>query len=360
MAETAGSGRSEGDRSVPFEFKGDTYEWLGIWAVNLFLTIITFGIYSAWAKVRMRKYFYQNTYVAGRNFDYHATGLQILIGRIIVIVGFIIYNILAANPVTGIFAVIALLVILPWLLVRALRFNARKSSWSNVRFDFDGGYWRALAVWVIYPTLTFFTAYLAWPFADRAQRRFSVGKHRLGAAKFDFDARIGPFYKAFFATVAWLVLWLVIFALFMAAPFYDFVSAIEQNREPDPASALMVIVAIYGFIFLAVIPAGAIYRAFIRNILFNGAVLDGKHRFVSDMKPMTFAWILLSNAVLIIISMGLMLPWARIREARYSAAHTRLYPGGSLDEFVGDLETRTTAMGDAFTDLDGFDVGLPL
>lgn len=49
------------------------------------LTILTIGIYSAWAKVRTMKYFYQNTYVPGRNFDYRATGKQILIGRLIVI-----------------------------------------------------------------------------------------------------------------------------------------------------------------------------------------------------------------------------------------------------------------------------------
>ncbi len=68
-------------RTRDFEFHGNAREWFGIWIVNLLLSIVTLGIYSAWAKVRARKYFYQNTYVADRNFDYHATGLQILIGR---------------------------------------------------------------------------------------------------------------------------------------------------------------------------------------------------------------------------------------------------------------------------------------
>ncbi len=31
----------------PFEFHGSAKEWFGIWIVNLFLTIITVGIYSA-------------------------------------------------------------------------------------------------------------------------------------------------------------------------------------------------------------------------------------------------------------------------------------------------------------------------
>lgn len=60
-----------------FKFTGNAKEWFGIWIVNLFLSIITLGIYSAWAKVRTKKYFYQNTWVAGHNFNYHATGKQI-------------------------------------------------------------------------------------------------------------------------------------------------------------------------------------------------------------------------------------------------------------------------------------------
>ena len=36
----------------PFEFTGSGFEYFRIWIVNVLLTIVTFGIYSAWAKVR--------------------------------------------------------------------------------------------------------------------------------------------------------------------------------------------------------------------------------------------------------------------------------------------------------------------
>nr|WP_257713229.1 YjgN family protein [Vibrio neptunius] len=36
------------------------------------------GIYSAWAKVRTKRYFYGNTYVDNDNFEYHAVPMQIL------------------------------------------------------------------------------------------------------------------------------------------------------------------------------------------------------------------------------------------------------------------------------------------
>ena len=116
---------SSTDRQV--SFTGTAREWFGIWIVNLLLTIVTLGIYSAWAKVRRNKYFYQNTHIAGRNLDYHATGLQILIGRIIVVVGLVAYSVLSAIPLVGLVLILGLVIIFPWLLVRSLRFNARRA-----------------------------------------------------------------------------------------------------------------------------------------------------------------------------------------------------------------------------------------
>ncbi len=46
-------------------FTGTGGEYFGIWIVNLLLTIVTLGIYSAWAKVRRLQYFYRHTEVAG-------------------------------------------------------------------------------------------------------------------------------------------------------------------------------------------------------------------------------------------------------------------------------------------------------
>ena len=42
-----------------------------IWIVNLFFTLITFGIYSAWAKVRKKKYFYGSTRLDFRQGSLH-------------------------------------------------------------------------------------------------------------------------------------------------------------------------------------------------------------------------------------------------------------------------------------------------
>ena len=71
---------SPGVTREPFTFTGNTRDYFGIWIVNVLLTIVTLGVYSAWAKVRRQRYFYGNTWLAGSSFEYHAKPIKILVG----------------------------------------------------------------------------------------------------------------------------------------------------------------------------------------------------------------------------------------------------------------------------------------
>src|SRR2546421_6112345 len=79
------------ERQVQPEFTGTAAEYFRIWIVNLFFTLATLGIYSAWAKVRKRRYFYGSTRLDGDSFDYFASPKAILNGRIIAVAIFAIY-----------------------------------------------------------------------------------------------------------------------------------------------------------------------------------------------------------------------------------------------------------------------------
>src|ERR1700690_99945 len=73
-------------------FTGSGAEYFGVWIVNLLLTIVTLGIYSAWAKVRRLQYFYGHTGRGGSSFDFHGSPIRILIGRAIALVILVVYN----------------------------------------------------------------------------------------------------------------------------------------------------------------------------------------------------------------------------------------------------------------------------
>src|SRR5438445_10585531 len=80
------------ERLVQPEFTGTATEYFRIWIVNLFFSLVTLGIYSAWAKVRKRRYFYGSTRLDGDSFDYFASPKAILNGRIIAVAIFAIYD----------------------------------------------------------------------------------------------------------------------------------------------------------------------------------------------------------------------------------------------------------------------------
>jgi Zn-dependent protease with chaperone function len=69
---------------ILFEFKGNGSEYFRIWVVNILLSVVTLGIYSAWAKVRRKQYFYGNTRVNGAGFEYLGSPAKILKSRLIV------------------------------------------------------------------------------------------------------------------------------------------------------------------------------------------------------------------------------------------------------------------------------------
>src|SRR5437867_9989841 len=79
------------ERQVQPEFTGTAAEYFRIWIVNLFFTLATLGIYSAWAKVRKRRYFYGSTRLDGDSFDYFASPKAILTGPSIAVAFLAIY-----------------------------------------------------------------------------------------------------------------------------------------------------------------------------------------------------------------------------------------------------------------------------
>lgn len=121
------------------EFKGSGGEYFRIWIVNLFLTILTFGVYSAWAKVRTNKYFLRKTSFKNIELDYHATGLPILIGRLITLFLLSFYVISGLYSTQfSFFSVVLLIACLPVLIVKSIKFKAQNTSYRNIRFHFTG------------------------------------------------------------------------------------------------------------------------------------------------------------------------------------------------------------------------------
>ena len=143
-----GNGETCGARAE-FAFGGAGGEYFRIWSVNLLLSILTLGIYSAWAKVRRERYFHRNTLLAGSGFDYHGDPRAILKGRCIAW-GLVILLGVAQKFSPGLYGmlVLVLLPLMPWLVLRSLRFRAANTSYRGLRFRHRGTYREALVAYL--------------------------------------------------------------------------------------------------------------------------------------------------------------------------------------------------------------------
>jgi uncharacterized membrane protein YjgN (DUF898 family) len=190
--------QSTNQKTTPIVFTGKASEYFGIWIVNLLLSIVTLGIYSAWAKVRRKKYFYNNTLIENVGFDYHAKPISILKGRIIAFVLFALYVYgKGSSPVLAGVLVILFFLALPWLIVRGSLFNARNTSHRGLRFDFKGTVSQAIRVYIGLPILTFFTLGLIWPYIAHEKSQFIMNSHRFGLSQFNMSRVVKQFYKVY-------------------------------------------------------------------------------------------------------------------------------------------------------------------
>jgi uncharacterized membrane protein YjgN (DUF898 family) len=100
------------------------------------------------------------------------------------------------------------------------------------------------------------------------------------------------------------------------------------------------------------------YRAVARNLILGSLSLSKIHNFKSQISGSRLAWIVFSNTLLTLISFGLLQPWGAVRRWRYETQSLKLNPGGSLDEFVGQIQPAEGVIGSEYTDLQDIDVGI--
>ncbi|MDR2164725.1 MAG: DUF898 family protein [Zoogloeaceae bacterium] len=151
-----------------FQFTGSGGEYFRIWITNLLYTLLTLGMYSAWAKVRREQYFHRNTLLDGSGFDYHGNPVAILKGRMLAGLLLVIYSSSQRFFPWPVYTGVLLLALplLPWLVQRSLVFRARNSSYRGLRFDFHGSYRTACATLLPYALCTIFMLWSAHMVAE--------------------------------------------------------------------------------------------------------------------------------------------------------------------------------------------------
>jgi uncharacterized membrane protein YjgN (DUF898 family) len=327
------------------EFTGKGAEYFGIWIVNILLSIITLGIYSAWAKVRTNQYFYGHTHIDGHSLRYLATPMQILRGRIIAAALFIIYTIASTtSPTAGSILFLIIILIAPLLIVKSLRFTLGMTSYRNVRFGFAGSYGTAYLHFIALPILAIVTVGLAAPWVMKRIDQFINGNARYGDRSFDVDTHAGRYYWACFCTII-AATCVFLIALGISAAL---IALGDTGRLAGALIAVLFTLYVYSII-------GAVYSGIVRNHLYNSTSIEGVGKLHSDINPMAYSWLFFSNTILTIFTLGLAYPWTKVRRAVFLANATQVTIEPGIDSVVETLEANASAFGEeaaGFFDVD--------
>jgi uncharacterized membrane protein YjgN (DUF898 family) len=347
------AGRPE-QRNLHFVFTGRSGEFFKIWIVNVCLTVLTLGIYSAWAKVRTRRYFYRNTFMDGHSFDYHAPPITVLKGRLIaaVVIG-AGYALLFYKPLFGGLVFLGLLLLAPWVLNQASRFNARMTSYRNVRFGFAGNYGSAFLAVCLWPIIGILPLGLLYPVAMQRRAAYLMRNHRFGTTPFSGAPSTGAFYAACLQALGLVIL---SFALLSIAG----VLAIRVLGGGQVALAQGVFLKTalnWGSTVFIVFFVAPYVHAKTRNAVFAALTL-GPHRFTSRVPGLGYGALVFGNFLLSVLTLGLLYPWAQIRQARYLAERTTLYAATDLSEFEAEAEAEGSVAASELAALEGLAVGL--
>jgi uncharacterized membrane protein YjgN (DUF898 family) len=391
---TDGSAGSRG-HELPIRFTASGSEYFRIWIVNLLLILATLGLYLPWAKVRKRRYFYGNTWIADQAFDFHGNPWAMLRGMLLVGALGISYSI--AGRVSATAALIAMLVVAavaPALLRSSFRFRLANTSWRGMRFHFRGSLGGAyLAFLPALPLLAIFGAMALLPELavaeagkegltpkERAEifnrlsatlgglmllgllitplmmwsiKRYQHGHLALG--RVSAHLRTGPwsfyllFLKAFGLT---LLIFIAMVGWIMLLGF----TPGKLGSRPSSVLGFVVSIGVGYFLFLTLSITFVVSR--LQNLVWN-RTKSSELRFESDLRFTPLLLLTMKNWFLVACTLGLYWPFAVVSLARLKLQSVTVYSRHPVDNLAGRAGSRgdNDAAGDAAGDVFGLDVG---
>jgi uncharacterized membrane protein YjgN (DUF898 family) len=399
-------------------FTGSGGEYFRIWIVNLCLTLVTLGFYIPWARVRTRRYFYRNTILGGASFDYLADPKRLLVGYLIVGALFFVYvlgDLISIWVTLG--ALLVFFLAFPYIRYKSLRFFARNSAWQNVRLRFHGTLGEAYRIYLGMMLLVPLTLGLIYPLVAHRGSQYLFGNLSFGQARGQFTAGCGRFYAIYLGAAGIFLAAVGVFiAVIAAAAFYsfskietpktedavlvevaeDFVSEkapvtdeeaerptakprevfkdlnkegaeiqrAEDDLEPDLSPLIALGALAFYFVPIAVfLGAGVLLRNHCWNnfhvsVPATADQPEAKVTFRSRMKVFTFLGIQLGNLLLILLTLGIYLPWAKVRIHRYRLRCLEVHGLAGLGGVLADPDAEQNAVGDSASDLFDLEFGL--
>ncbi|WP_156995432.1 DUF898 family protein, partial [Elstera litoralis] len=227
----------------------------GITFKNALLTILTLGIWSFWAKTRVRRYLWSNIQIAGDPLHYTGTGFELFKGAIIALlilaVLFVPLGILSTAGYHGIVGPIQFLIFIlltPLGLFFARRYRLSRTEWRGIRAGFEGN-WKVFAPRAAGLTLlSLFTLGFAEPFRQVYIERYFWNNSYFGTEKFKSSLDVSGLGYLYWGIWAFFILIMMLSITDLVAIFSNMESL---NSKSGAAYAGKRVSSLFSFLFTA-------------------------------------------------------------------------------------------------------------
>ena len=321
---------------IQCQFTGDGKSYFRIWISNIFLNIITVGLYMPWAKVRALQYFYSHTYVGDDNFKFTGNPWKMFKNRLIALVVFAVLSVFS-QFLPGFESIVSLLImiIMPWVIVMSLRFYARHTRYRGIFFQFKGSVWGAAVFFILLPLLNFFTLFIFSPWLAKKHQEYICNNYYYGETPFKLIVSAKVYYKMSLSVALTIIAGALISVLFSLL-FHDF----------------LVFIGLYITAFVV----KNIVVLYLKKIMFEHLSIKS-FSFKPDYRSVPFIKIIASNSIMILLTLGFYYPWAKVRTTTYFTDHLEIRGDSSLDEFISHEVENVKALGEELGDVLDIDVG---
>ncbi|HEY7550948.1 MAG TPA: YjgN family protein [Hyphomicrobiaceae bacterium] len=307
---------------------------IGLSIVNFILRLLTLGIYHFWGKTEVRRRIWSAIRLNGEPLEYTGTGKELFLGFLVVlfcffvpflVVGFALVYLLGPQsrllPAFQLLAYAVIFFLIGVAIHRALRYRLARTRWRGIRGGLEGSSLRF--AWTYFWTALLIPFTLGWIMPWRATKLQGLLSNdmRFGNRPFSFLARSRPLYGRF--AVAWVgtVLLFVAASAGVAVSMYlvgfDAQPAAVPGRPPSinpkaVAAIVPVMVAFYLLFGLIVAwyQAGA-FNHFAAQTSYEGATFKG------NLTTWSMIWLVISNLLIVSLTLGLLAPVAQARAVRY-------------------------------------------
>jgi uncharacterized membrane protein YjgN (DUF898 family) len=345
---------------IQVSWAGNPWSLAGICLLNILLIVVTLGIYWFWARSEYRRRMWQMVRVNGEPLEYTGTGWELFIGYLKVFF-FILFPAGAAigvaqallgpkNPllVVLILALYAGLLVLFFAGVfRANRYILTRTRWRGIALGLGEGAlgYAWLSIWSA--LVTGLTLGWLYPWRATALRRRLTNAMRFGSLPFRFEGSSGSLYGPF------VLVWLVFIVGYAAlAGFFAMVMQAAMKTSgagsPDP-EVLKALAAHYApvavTIFLLAIPLALVAMSWFEvrklNVFARATKASGLSAGL-EAHAGSYIWLIVSNTLIMILSIGILRPVAQARRLRYLVSRFSFTGSANLNEVLRAREEAGT------------------